>query len=510
MLQYTVYADLNCPFCYALHEQLNQFGLLPQVDWRLVEHAPDIAIYNKTAENQAELASDVFVVRSRVPNINVALPQKRSDSHFASLCVIQAAEHDLAKSIKLRHLLYRALWVEGLDIADVPVIYDCLIAAGLPAEVTIEEAQENTLSQWQNSWEAGNFNLRMPVISSSDGRTSIGLPSPDDLQSFFKGEEISIQEVRGEIHPRALQQTIAIYCDHDLDNIWPLIASLRNDYNILLPSNLAELKRLLHEDHPALLLLSTEQQWDSMFSLCRDITSNQDELSVPVAFINQEIDDRLELDAYKAGASDFMALSRSEAVLQSRIQLLMQMKQSQDKLARSARIDGLTQVNNRREFERSLETEWRRAQRSKRSLVLLMLDVDHFKAFNDKYGHLAGDGCLRTVAQTIKKTVQRAEDTVYRYGGEEFAVLLPESNLEGADILAEKIRKNIEALQIAHTTASTAPVVTVSIGIASYKPSEELCPNELIERADQALYQAKARGRNQVVKAEKTTALASK
>jgi|TARA_Y100000780_G_C13373517_1_gene297568 diguanylate cyclase (GGDEF)-like protein len=139
-----------------------------------------------------------------------------------------------------------------------------------------------------------------------------------------------------------------------------------------------------------------------------------------------------------------------------------------------------------------------------------MLDVDHFKAFNDKYGHLAGDGCLRTVAQTIKKTVQRAEDTVYRYGGEEFAVLLPESNLEGADILAEKIRKNIEALQIAHTAASTAPVVTVSIGIASYKPSEELCPNELIERADQALYQAKARGRNQVVKAEKTTALASK
>ncbi|MDO6594169.1 diguanylate cyclase [Neptuniibacter sp. 1_MG-2023] len=499
MLQYTVYADLNCPFCYALHEQLHEFGLLPQVDWRLVEHAPDIAIYNKTAENQAELASDVFVVRSRVPHIDVALPQRRSDSHFANLCVIQAAEHDLEKSIKLRHLLYRALWIDGLDIADVPVIYDCLIAAGLPAEVTIEEAQENLLAQWQKSWEDGNFNLRIPVICSSDGRTSLGLPSPDDLKAFFKGEEISTLEIRGEVKTKPLQQTIAIYCDHNIENIWPLIASLRNDYNILLPSNLSELKQLLHKDHPALLMLSTENQWDSMFSLCRDVTSNQDELSIPVAFINQENDDQRELEAYNAGASDFMYLTRPAAVLQSRIQILMQMKQSQDKLARSARIDGLTQVNNRREFDRSIDAEWRRAQRSKRNLVLLMLDVDHFKSFNDQYGHLAGDGCLRTIAQAIKKTVKRAEDSVYRYGGEEFAVILPESTLEGAKILAEKVRANIEALQIKHLNAGDKKIVTVSIGIASCKPSEDICPNDLIEQTDRALYKAKELGRNRVI-----------
>lgn len=498
MLQYTVYADLNCPFCYALHEQLSQFGLLQQVDWRLVEHAPEIAIYNKTSESQAELASEVFVVRSRVPNIDVALPKQRSDSRFASLCVIQAAEQDLEKSIELRRLLYRALWVDGLDIADVSVIYDCLIEAGLPAEVTIEEAQEDILTYWQESWEHGNFNLRIPVICSADGRTSLGLPSPTDLKAFFKGEEISAQEISRESCPRALKQTIAIYCDHSIENIWPVIATLRNEYNILLPSNLGELKTLLHEDPPALLLLSTEQQWNEMFALCRDTISNKEELPLPIAFINQEVDDRLELEAYNAGAADFLTLNRAPAVLQSRIQILMQMKHSQDQLARSARIDGLTQVNNRREFERSIETEWRRAQRSKRSLVLIMLDIDHFKAFNDHYGHLAGDGCLRTVAQTIKGTVQRAEDSVCRYGGEEFAVLLPESDLKGAEQLAEKIRANIEGLQIKHEKSATAPIVTVSLGIASYSPSDELDPNELIEQADQALYKAKHQGRNQV------------
>ena len=498
MLQYTVYADLNCPFCYALHEQLSQFGLLQQVDWRLIEHAPEIAIYNKTSESQAELASEVFVVRSRAPNIDVALPKQRSDSRFASLCVIQAAEQNLEKSIELRRLLYRALWVEGLDIADISVIYDCLIAAGLPAEVTIEEPQEDILSHWQDSWEQGNFNLRVPVICSSDGRTSLGLPSPDDLKSFFKGEEISSQDIGHESCPRPVKQAIAIYCDHNIEKIWPIIATLRNEYNILLPSNHLELKTLLHEDPPALLLLSTEQQWDEMLSLCRETINDKEELPLPIAFINKEPDDRLELEAYDAGAADFLTLNRTSTILQSRIQLLMQMKHSQDQLARSARIDGLTQVNNRREFERSIETEWRRAQRSKRSLVLIMLDIDHFKAFNDHYGHLAGDGCLRSVAQAIKSSIQRAEDSVCRYGGEEFAVILPESDIKGAELLAEKIRSTIEGLQIKHEKSSTAPVVTISLGLASYSPSEEIYPNDLIEQADRALYKAKNRGRNQV------------
>lgn len=498
MLQYTVYADLNCPFCYALHEQLYRYGLLNQVDWRLVEHAPEIGIYNKSAESQAELASEVFVVRSRAPGVDVALPKFRSDSRFASLCVIEAQQHDLTKAIELRRRLYRALWVEGKDIADVSVIYDCLKATALPTELDITEAQENQLTDWQTAWETGNFNLRIPVICAQDGRTSLGLPSAEDLQAFFQGETILSQEQIRESCPRAEPQTIAVLCDHGIETIWPIIATLRTDFNILLPSSKKELSALLVEDQPDLLLLCTEQQWQEMLGLCQEITTNKDDYTLPVAFVAKDLDEQHELDAYNAGAADFLTLNRSPAVLQARIQRLMQLKQSQDQLARSARVDGLTQVNNRREFERSIETEWRRAQRSKRSLAMIMLDIDHFKAFNDGYGHLAGDGCLRTVAQTIKQTIQRAEDMVCRYGGEEFVVILPETDLNGAAVIAEKIRSAIWQLNINHEYSQTDSRVTVSTGVACLNPSQKGSPHALISLADDGLYQAKANGRNQV------------
>lgn len=499
MPHYTVYADLNCPFCYALHEQLYRMGVLPQVEWRLVEHAPDIGIYNKTPESQAELASEVFIVRSRAPGVDVALPKARSDSRFSSLCVIQAATQDNEKAIELRRRLYRALWVEGQDIADISVIYNCLIASELPAEVTIEEAEEQQLSDWQNQWELGDFNLRIPVICCDDGRTSLGLPSPDDLAAFFQGEEITSQERVRESCPRSEKQTITIYSDHNLETIWPVIATLRNDYNILLPSSPGELKTQLHEDPSALLLLSTEQQWQEMFSLCHEITSHKEELPVPVAFLCLELNDQREIEAYHAGATDFLSLSRSPAVLQARIQILMQMKQSQDQLARHARVDGLTQVNNRREFERSIETEWRRAQRSKRPLSLIIIDIDHFKAFNDHYGHLAGDGCLRTVAQTIKTSIHRAQDMVCRYGGEEFVIILPETDLDGARLVATNVQSAIEALNINHERSNSAAMVTISAGVTCTSPYQGGTPNELMTAADKNLYQAKAQGRNQFV-----------
>lgn len=496
MYQYIVYADLNCPFCYALHEQLLRYDLLDKVDWRLIEHAPDTALYNKTSELQAELASEVFIVRSRAPAVEISLPKIRSDSRFATLCVIEARQQDRSKAEHLTTLLYRALWIDSKDIADVSVIFDCLTQAGLSPELDIDESEEALLVQWQKEWQEGGFNGSTPVITSTDGRSLIGLSSTEDLTAFFQGEEVHSQVQPTEFSQALSPQTIAIFCDHSIEKIWPVVAILRKDFNILLPPNLPELKNLLVEDPPDLLLLSTEQQWSDMLSLCHETTANQEELPPPVAMISQESDDQIELDAYNAGAADFLVLSRNPAILQSRIQILMKLKQTQDLLARSARIDGLTQVNNRSEFDRSIETEWRRALRSKRRLNLIMMDIDSFKEFNDFYGHLAGDGCLRTVAQTIKSCVKRAQDMVCRYGGEEFAVILPETDLHGASILAEKLRMAVEALQIEHYRSKSDGIVTISLGVASITPAKGGSPNELIEQADQLLYQAKQNGRN--------------
>jgi diguanylate cyclase (GGDEF)-like protein len=137
-----------------------------------------------------------------------------------------------------------------------------------------------------------------------------------------------------------------------------------------------------------------------------------------------------------------------------------------------------------------------RGQRSKQPLSLIMLDVDHFKDYNDHYGHLTGDGCLQHVATAITESVKRAQDMVCRFGGEEFVVLLPETDQQGAEVLAEKIRKTVEDLAIAHTKSSAAECVTISLGIASLNPADNSSPRDLIQIADDALYKAKNNGRN--------------
>lgn len=501
MLQYVVYADLNCPFCYALQEQLQAMDLLDQVDWRLIEHAPDISVFNTTPESQAELASEVFTVRSRAPQVQVALPPLRSDSRFANLCVIAAREIDENKARQLLTNLYRALWIEGKDISSTAVIYDCIVAAGLPGELSIEEPHEHCLQNWQHQWERGSYNLRIPVLTSSgedEARTLLGLPSQEHINAFFGGEQPtgpigSFDQCHGRD-----QQTIAFYGHDGVQSIWNVIAAVREDYNILLPASIQELRKMLNQpgEAPDLILLNGINHFQSMLEDTTEIVHQAAESHTPVALVGDMLSDMEEIKVYETGASDYLVKNRANDILKARIRTLLMLKRSHDLLERAARIDGLTQIYNRREFERSLEVEWLRGQRSKQPLSLIMLDVDHFKDYNDHYGHLTGDGCLQHVATAITESVKRAQDMVCRFGGEEFVVLLPETNAEGAEVLAEKIRKTVEDLAIDHTRSSAGEHVTISLGLASLNPADNSNPRELIQLADDALYRAKNNGRN--------------
>jgi len=161
-------------------------------------------------------------------------------------------------------------------------------------------------------------------------------------------------------------------------------------------------------------------------------------------------------------------------------------------------LDSLTEAANRRQFDHVLDAEWRRCARTGLSLALLMLDIDHFKPFNDGYGHVTGDVCLKSVAGVVRRLVQRAGELVARYGGEEFAVLLPGSDAPHARELAETIRLEVELLAIPHAHSKVAPVVTISAGVAAMIPIYGNTPGELISAADRALYHAKQTGRNRV------------
>jgi len=165
------------------------------------------------------------------------------------------------------------------------------------------------------------------------------------------------------------------------------------------------------------------------------------------------------------------------------------------KLERLANIDGLTGIANRRSFDASLARCWRQGLREPGPLSLLLLDIDHFKLFNDSRGHQAGDECLRQIARTVEQTARRPEDHVARYGGEEFVVILPDTDAAGATAVAERIRATIAALMIPHPL-SGAGFVTASIGVATYRPRGDQHPEIMLALADEALYEAKLAGRN--------------
>ena len=174
-------------------------------------------------------------------------------------------------------------------------------------------------------------------------------------------------------------------------------------------------------------------------------------------------------------------------------------KQIEEKFKSLSTIDGLTGIANRRFFEDRLGYEWGRATRDARPLSLIMCDIDYFKLYNDNYGHLNGDICLKKVAETLRDTLKRPGDLVARYGGEEFAVILPETDLEGASVVAEKLRAGVEALGIEHEKSEASNYLTISLGVATAIPTADNTASKLVDLADRTLYRAKREGRNRVI-----------
>jgi diguanylate cyclase (GGDEF)-like protein/PAS domain S-box-containing protein len=168
----------------------------------------------------------------------------------------------------------------------------------------------------------------------------------------------------------------------------------------------------------------------------------------------------------------------------------------EETLRRLSFLDSLTKVSNRRNFDSTLDFEWRRCMRDSLPISVCMIDIDYFKQYNDRYGHQAGDLCLQKVAHSINNLLQRAGDVVARYGGEEFALILPNIDIEGAVIISEHIRARVEELDIQHEASKTSGSVTISIGVANVIPSQNSSPLELVRLADKALYDAKKEGRN--------------
>jgi diguanylate cyclase (GGDEF)-like protein len=218
-----------------------------------------------------------------------------------------------------------------------------------------------------------------------------------------------------------------------------------------------------------------------------------------VIFITALSEEADETRGLEVGAIDYISKPISAPIVKARVRNHLQLKRYRDILENLSTLDGLTGIANRRRLDEFLAQEWLRGRRQQSPLSVCLMDIDFFKRFNNRYGHAAGDDCLRRVALALVGVGRRPADLVARYGGEEFVCVLPETDAAGAALLAEKLRDAVIALEIPHADSTAAEHVTISGGVATAIPTDESSAAQLLEAADQMLYQAKKTGRNRIL-----------
>ncbi|MEZ4371518.1 MAG: diguanylate cyclase [Polyangiaceae bacterium] len=293
--------------------------------------------------------------------------------------------------------------------------------------------------------------------------------------------------------------------DDDPGAIHVLARVLSETASLSVATNGPDALRIAAETTPDLILLDAEMPQMSGFDVCRALKADPTLNHIPIVFVTSYKDEQFEVAGFDAGAADFIGKPINPRLVRVRVENQLRVKDMSDRLRKSAKTDGLTGLYNRAWLDEAMNTEWRRARRTRGPLSMLLIDVDHFKLYNDHYGHPAGDRCLQAVARALRKIGRRPADTVARFGGEEFALLLPDTDGRGAEFVAQQLLSAIASLGLGHSKSPTSPLVSVSIGMATWDPSASSSPRqtddiaaeiaEFVEQADRGLYVAKRSGR---------------
>ncbi|MGY6586776.1 MAG: diguanylate cyclase [Wenzhouxiangella sp.] len=300
----------------------------------------------------------------------------------------------------------------------------------------------------------------------------------------------------------AAQQTVLVV-DDEPTNIHALGSLLADDYKVLVANSGVKALRILEDDQralPDLILLDIQMPEMDGYEVCRRLKDYPRTSMIPIIFVTARDSVHDEEHGLSLGAVDYIIKPFSPAIVRARVATQMRLKRQIGLLEKYALLDGLTGIPNRRHFDDLLEREIKRSVRDRAPLSIIMIDIDHFKSFNDCYGHRAGDQCLQKVVQALDSPLARPGDQICRYGGEEFVAVLPGTHEKGARTVAETMRAAVEALSITHEYSSAAPVVTVSLGTATLDPmgNADARGEKLLQQADEALYAAKKSGRNRI------------
>ncbi|MGJ3258076.1 MAG: diguanylate cyclase domain-containing protein [Rhodospirillales bacterium] len=281
-------------------------------------------------------------------------------------------------------------------------------------------------------------------------------------------------------------------------NIEVMSGALEELGDIMFATGGEEALKLALSEKPDIIILDIMMPGIDGYETCRRLKDNPETEAIPVIFATAMTDEANEAKGFEMGAVDYVTKPVVQPVVAARVKNQLQLKRYRDYLETIAFVDGLTGIPNRRSFDQHIRSEWQRGIRSGSELSLLLIDIDHFKQYNDTYGHQAGDACLTLVAKALSSSVHRPGDQVARYGGEEFVCVLPSTNLEGAELIGETLREAVNFLKIPHKSSSVCGHVTISVGGASVQLDQKQEIGDLISTADANLYKSKSEGRDRV------------
>jgi diguanylate cyclase (GGDEF)-like protein len=306
------------------------------------------------------------------------------------------------------------------------------------------------------------------------------------------------KHIHGPRLPLEKERPRLLVVDDQPVNIQMLNEIFRQDHEVFFATSGRQAVEIAQKNLPDLILLDVVMPDMGGLEACRLLKYDPETRDIPIIFVTAQNSPDDETRGLEAGAVDFITKPVNPAVVRARVNTHLTLKKQADLLRSMVFIDGLTGVANRRRFDECLASEWNRCRRFKKTLGLFMIDIDHFKKYNDLYGHQEGDACLQQVAEILDEQVGRSYDLVARYGGEEFVCLLPGIDTTNALLKAQKMVQAVFEKGLPHAASDTAPVVTISLGVAVVIPDAVRLPDELVAAADAQLYRAKNNGRNQM------------
>lgn len=297
------------------------------------------------------------------------------------------------------------------------------------------------------------------------------------------------------VHATKLPTILVV--DDEIINIRLIDNALKNYYRVLFATTGEEALNIARGDvQPDLILLDVLMPNMDGYEVCTELKKDPLTQCIPVIFITSLKNETDETRGFEVGAVDFIRKPIRKTIVRVRVKLHIELKNEMDFHARRSLIDGLTEIANRRRVMEHLSLELRRAVRNRLYLSVVMIDIDCFKLFNDNYGHISGDECLKIVAENVHFCMQRSNDLVGRYGGEEFVCILPDTDFAGAEGMCQLLLDSIRKLEVPHNYSKVSDILTISIGCVCTIPSKRTTLQNLLKAADNALYESKHSGRN--------------